>query len=153
MLTMISAFLICASGLCQRRCAVGIDLGRIISTSGVNLSAGLGFSDKWSASWQSEIDLTPLHNKDNQEYMEHLSQTEEARTKEKIFQSSSIAFQYWINQPYEGVYLETGIMEIKNTRASHIIGFGYFIPIWKGIRGCISYRYGSAFSFGLFWTI
>lgn len=153
MLTMISAFLICVSGLCQRRCAIGIDLGRIINTSGVNLSAGLGFTDKWSASWQSEINLTPLHGKENQEYMEHLVQSDEARTKEKIFQNSAIAFQYWINRPYEGAYLEAGVMEIKNTKASHIIGFGYFMPVWNGIRTCISYRYGSTLSFGLFWTL
>lgn len=153
MLTMISAFLICVSGHCQRKCAIGIDLGRIIYTSGVNLSAGLGFTDKWSASWQSEIDLTPLRSKENQEYLEHLSQTDETNTREKIFQNSSIAFQYWINRPYEGAYLETGIMEIKNTKASHIIGFGYFMPVWKGLRGCISYRCGSVLSLGLFWTI
>lgn len=153
MLTMISAFLTCASGLCQHRCAVGIDLGRIIYTSGANISAGLGFTEKWSASWMSEMNLSPLQRKENPEYMEHLSQIDEVRERKKIFQNNSIAFQYWIDSPYEGAYLETGIMENNSTKVCHIMGFGYFMPVWKGIRGCISYRYNSGFSFGIYWTI
>ena len=153
MLTMISALLICASGLCQQRCAIGTDIGRIIQTSGINISAGLGFTEKWSVSWMSEMDFTPLYGKKNNEYLEHLSQTDEVRTKEKVFQNNSIAFQYWVSRPYEGAYLETGIQVTNNTKAGHILGFGYFMPICNGIRSCVSYRCSSGLSFGIYWTI
>ena len=153
MLTMISAILICVSGLCQHRSTIGVDIGRIISTSSINISAGLGFSDKWSASWRSEIDISHLNRKENREYLEHLAETDEIQTKEKVFQNSSIAFQYWVSKPFEGAFLETGIMEKKSTKAIPILGIGYFMPMWKGIRGCISYRSGSELSFGIYWTI
>ena len=153
MLTMISAFLICTGGLCQHRSTIGVDMGRIISTSGMNISAGFEITEHWSASWKSEMDFYHLHRNENQEYLEHLAEIDEVTTKERVFQNSSITCQYWVTRTFKGAFLETGIMEKKNIKAVPILGVGYFMPAWKGICGCISYRCGSGLSFGIYLTI
>ena len=153
MLTLISACLICFSALSQHRSAIGTDVSRLIHTDGINVSAYLGITEKWSVNCQTEIGMTHLIRKENEEYSEHLSTMDMLLTRETVVQNSSLSFQYWTSIPYEGAYLETGIINTERSEVSHILGFGYFMPIWKGICAAVSYRNCTGFSFGVYWTI
>lgn len=140
----------CASAQ-NHSAAIGIDIGGLIRTGTAEISGSYGFMDNWSASWSVGIDTGGIPWKENQEYLQHLSEFEAAQEKEKPTSACRIRAQYWIRSTYEGPYLEAGIKGTKDGKAEHMLGFGYCVPVCDRIRAVISYGTGDGLSIGIHW--
>lgn len=161
---MISAILLCICGHAQPRFSLGIDLGSLIRSGGITVTAGCGFSSRWSVTWKAESGISPFSAKGDNEYDEHLGEFEIRREKTQSVRNSSIEFQYWTGSTFEGIYLEAGVRCTQDMMADCCIGAGYCIPICKGLCTIISAgtdilstlregkSSGTGLSIGVYWT-
>ena len=143
MRSLLAVILVLLTGECavaQNRYAIGTDLTGIIRTRAVNISAGCGFTENWSVSWASTIDISPFRNGMSPEEEEHRTEFSPSQTDTKITGSHSISVQYWMHTAFTGTYLTGGIRHINNGKTDYTIGAGYCIPVWKGFRMNISYE-------------
>ena len=148
---MISAVLLCICSHAQPRFCLGIDLGSLIRNGGITVTAGCGFSSRWSVTWRAESGICPFSAKEDNEYEEHLGEFEVPREKAQSIRNSS--------------YLEAGVRCTQDMRADCCIGAGYCIPICKGLCTIISAgtdilstlregkASGTGLSIGVYWTI
>lgn len=164
-LTMIFVITIGINCLAQHKSCVGIDAGSLIRRGAMNISAGYGFSDRWSISWKFETGTQLFNSGHDIEYKEHLEELSD--NPETYYQAygSSIHLQYWLDSIYAGVWLETGCRCTDRVRADCVIGAGYMIPVWKGLKAALSYHAsllesfregkpsGTGLTIGIYWTI
>lgn len=133
---------IAASASAQNMPFIGIDAGGTIRTGETAFSAGYGFHEHWSASWEIGVDLSEIMTVSDSEQKEHLGEFEESSEKASSFRRSVISAQYWIDRTFQGAYIKAGAMVGRNFKADCMIGIGYFIPVWKGIRASFEYETG-----------
>ncbi|MBR5835853.1 MAG: hypothetical protein IKY66_06775 [Bacteroidales bacterium] len=139
-LTVIFVLLIGECAAAQHKAAAGIDLTGIIRSKSLNISASYGFTESWSASWMSSIDLSLLKDEESQEEEEHRSEFSHTQTEIQMTGSHSLTFQYWPGNVFTGTYMTAGIKRIGDGKTDCIVGAGYCIPVWKGLRMNISYE-------------
>lgn len=162
---MISAVLLCICSHAQPRFCLGVDLVSTIRSGGITVTAGCGFSSRWSVTWRAESGICPFSAKEDNEYDEHLGEFEIGREKTQSIRNSSVGFQYWTGSTFEGAYLEAGVRCTQDMRADCCIGAGYCIPICKNLCTIISAgtdilstlregkASGTGLSIGVYWTI
>ena len=124
----------------QGRSVLGIDIGDMMRNRRMNISAGYGFSDRWSASWKVEIDTDAFATDNDSEYNAHLGEFIGTKEKSGLPCSCCLSVRYWPVHAYEGLYLETGCRYTEDIDTDCIIGAGYFIPITKGLKLALSYE-------------
>lgn len=151
--------------LAQHRTAIGTDLGPMIRSGILNLSAGYGFKERWSVTWNTGIGMGNHMKDGDTEYDAHLSEFDMPRESRKQIKESCISIQYWFDRTFDGAYLETGCRSGTDIVADCMIGAGYCIHIWKGLTAVLSYESdllaslqeekptGSGLSIGLRWVI
>lgn len=161
----LSAFILCCCGHAQPVFSLGIDVGSFLKTSGMNISAGCGFSRKWSVTWRADTDISGLFRKDRSEYEEHTGEFATPMKRSSILKNSRIGFRYWPESIYEGAYLETGLKCTEDVRADCCIEAGYCIPICRRLCAMMSLRTdilqavqednlnGTELCIGIYWTI
>ena len=126
--------------LAQQKSCLGIDAGRIVREGGISISAGYGFSRRWSASWKMELDARVFESEYDSEYREHLGEFNGPGNQEQPTRGNSITLQYWIDSIYEGAWIEAGCRCTDRMQADCVIGAGYVIPVWKGLKATLSYQ-------------
>lgn len=147
----------------QHKGAIGTDLGKMIGNSIINISAGYGFASRWSATWHTEINTEPFCKEADQEHEEHKEEFIEPQERRETTYRNSLSVEYWTYTTYEGFFLKTGCR--CGTDLECIIGAGYFIPIWRGMKAILSYENdilaslrggkptGTGITIGIYWII
>ena len=162
---MIFAMTIGLSCPAQHKSCIGIDAGSTIMTGSVNLSAGYGFCSRWSVSWKAELNAGILKAGHDREYADHLAEFNASTETEQMPYGNSIMLQYWPDSIYEGIWLETGCRCSGILRTDCMIGVGYMISVWKGLKASLSYQASlleslregkpseAGLTIGIYWTI
>lgn len=165
----ISAIFLClligTAAFPQHKVEIGTDLGRMLKKGVLNISAGYGFSDRWSLSWTADICTRLPKKEDSIEHEMHMAEFEVMNDKRSGICSSMMAVRYWPAGTYEGVWMEAGCRCTEGTGADCCIGVGYSIPIWRGLTAGLSYGAdilaslreskpsGNGLTIGIFWII
>lgn len=162
---MILALTIGLTSLAQHTSCIGIDAGGMIRGGDVNLSAGYGFCSRWSLSWKAELNAGIFKAGHDREYADHLAEFNASTETEQMPYGNSIMLQYWPDSIYEGIWLETGCRCSGMLRTDCMIGVGYMIPVWKGLKASLSYQASlleslregkpseAGLTIGIYWTI
>lgn len=164
--SLIFAMTIGLSCLAQNKSCIGIDAGSMIRGCGMNISAGYGFCMRWSVSWKAELNADIFKGRHDQEYMEHSSEFDAISETKLLPYGNSIMLQYWPDSIYKGAWLETGCRcTLDKLHTDCVIGAGYMIPVWRGLKASLSYQMsmleslqesklsGTGLTIGIYWTI
>lgn len=153
------------SCLAQHKAMIGIDMGRILRTGQAGISLDYGFCGRWSVSGATDIDFGPWKTGKDPEYEGHLSEFEEVVRKQKAPARCSVSVRYWLLETFKGGWLGIGCIDRKESRPGLTVGFGYDMPVWKGLgislscstdmlASCLSGTYaGDGLTIGIHWTI
>ena len=157
--------LIGTAAFSQHKVAIGTDLGRMLKNGSLNISAGYGFSGRWSVSWTADIAVWDILKKENSEHEMHLAEFDALQEHTPVARNYMTAVRYWPAGTYDGVWMEAGFRCSEDARADCCIGIGYSIPIWRGMMAVLSYGAdiltssregkpsGNGLTIGIFWTI
>lgn len=162
---MIFAIIIGFNSFAQHKSHISLDMGSILKGESINLSAGYGFSSRWSVSWKTEMNMQILRAEHDKEYMAHISEFSDNTVKSSPPYGNSISIQYWPDSVYEGAWLEAGCRCTEKFKADCVIGVGYMIHVWKGLKTVLSYQTdllsslkegrssGTGLTLGIYWII
>ncbi len=136
----ILAMTIGMSGFAQYKSHIGVDVGSMMMGNSVNLSAGYGFCGRWSVSWKVEIGTKMLDREYDSEYKDHIAELEDNAGTVSLPSGNSISIQYWPDSIYNGAWVETGCRCTYGRQADCMIGAGYMIPIWRGMKAVLAFQ-------------
>ncbi len=136
----IATLIACINGYAQHKCSIGLDLGNTLTHKSINISAGYGFSHRWSAAWHAGMKTLTSRKEKDKEHDEHMAEFDTTQEKKTAGYWNSLSVQYWTDKFHEGFYLEAGCRYGSDIRTDCIIGAGYSIPIWQGLRMTFSYK-------------
>ena len=137
-----SCILTCAG---QGRNIIGTDIASALSQGMVSLYVGHSFCGSWSAEAAISINAGRLADGPDGEAIEHWGELYGeglyAGASEPIhLVESSISFQFWPQQPYQGPVISIGGCIKDRNGPDLTAAIGYYCRLWKGMTAVVMYK-------------
>lgn len=150
---------------CVGQICAGIDLTSVLYRE-IRINIGYGFAAHWSFSASCGTNLKKLRHKYSEEEINHNDEYPmgELPDSDTVLHRESIGFRYWPDKAFNRFFLSLGAEYRHGDGLDACIGVGYYVPIWKGLKGVLNYETGLIRSvkegkisfkdlrFGLSWT-
>lgn len=122
---------------------VGINVFSAIFKGEFSFTVGRELASHWSLSGTSAFKFGRFIKKPNIDEEVHYNEmndiTDTDMSGNKLF-SGGLGIKYWLTETYKGGYMMTGVRYGAITKVDAIIGCGYTINIWNGVKCNISYE-------------
>lgn len=122
---------------------VGIDIGAAVCEGGLRICISQQFASMWSINASSMACMNKIKNSWTEEFKEHyesLGYSHDEKYSDKDLVTCSISVSHWLKEVYIGPHIHAGCRCGTGEGLSGIIGAGYCIPVWKGLRCNITYE-------------
>lgn len=123
--------------------SAGIDIFSAANEGALKLSISQQFSNHWSIDASHTIRFRMTKREAASEVKEHYSMLGythvENSDSEHEMMTGDLTLSYWLKEGYGGLFIRTGCRTGVEMRMEGILGVGYTIKVWKGLRCSLSY--------------
>lgn len=121
----------------------GIDLGAAIGEGAMKIVISQQFAKHWSIDSRHSVRMNMSRHRLSSEEKEHYEildyAFEDAGCTDEDIMTGDITISYWINESFRGLSLQAGCSWGIRKNTESILGLGYTIGIWKGLRCSMTY--------------
>ena len=133
------------------KAAAGIDIGKIIRHRTIDIEISYAFTRHWSMKGSSSFLLHMKTRQKSEEEIMHESLLGEVKeTESGLSQGRHMAcLCYWTEEAFKKGFISIGCRYEEHERPECVIGFGYIMPIWKGLAMSLSIEGRGSMDIGL----
>ena len=123
--------------------SAGIDIGSTVHEGAVKLMISQQFYHHWSVDACHTVRLRMVRKRADHIEEEHYGTLGYAPVKADDssyeMMTCDLTVSYWLNECFRGMFIQAGCRSGIEMRCEGIMGLGYSIKVWKGLRCSLTY--------------